>query len=118
MNLKIDPSRNQTINNLLHETFPSIKCFNNEKLRVVNPKTVAYIHALIIDSISIVFDATINSRAHEHEGVMVEVYSKMKPDAFTLQLQIVPTAYYEDIKGVAGASSCTRSKVVKCKFED
>ena len=66
MNLKIEPSRNQTINNLLHKTFPSIKCFNNEKLCIVNPKTVAYIHALIIDSSSIVLDATLNSQAHEH----------------------------------------------------
>ncbi len=42
----------------------------------------------------------------------------MKPDTFTLQLEIVLTAYYEDIKGVAGASGCTKSKVVKRKFED
>jgi hypothetical protein len=83
LQLRIDPSKNQTINNLLHETFPSLKCFDNEKLRVINPKTAAYIHALIIDSISIVFKASINSRAHEHEGVMVDVYSKMKPDSFT-----------------------------------
>ena len=59
-----------------------------------------------------------NTRALEHDGTMVEVYSKMKPDAFTSQLQIVLTAYYEDIKGVAGASGCTKSKVVKRKFED
>ena len=109
LQLKIDPSKNQTINNLLHETFPSLKCFDNEKLRVINPKTVAYIHALIIDSISIVFEASINSRAHEHEGAMVDVYSKMKPDSFTLQLQTVLTAYYEDIKGVQGASGCPPS---------
>jgi hypothetical protein len=29
LQFKIDPSRNQTINNLLHETFPSLKCFDN-----------------------------------------------------------------------------------------
>jgi hypothetical protein len=42
----------------------------------------------------------------------------MKPDSFTWQLQTVLTAYYEDIKGVVSASGCTKSKVVKCKFED
>jgi hypothetical protein len=118
MQLKIDPSKNQTIYNFLHETFPSIKCLDNEKLRVINPKTGAYIHALIIDSILIVFSDSINSRAHEHEGAMVDVYSKMKPDAFTSQLQTVLTAYYEDIKWVVGASGCTKSKVIKRKFED
>jgi hypothetical protein len=119
MQLKIDSSKNQTINNLLHETFPSIKCFDNEKLRVINPKTVAYIHALrvIIDSILLVFADSINPRAHAHEGAMVDVYSKMKPDALS-QLQTVLTAYYEDIKGFVGASGCTKSKVIKRKFED
>ncbi len=49
---------------------------------------------------------------------MVELYSKMKPNAFLSQLQIILTAYYEDIKGVVGASGCKKSKVVKHKFED
>ena len=30
----------------------------------------------------------------------------------------VLTAYYEDIKGIVCASGCTKSKVVKRKFED
>ena len=42
----------------------------------------------------------------------------MKPDAFPSQLQNILTAYYEDIKGVVGASGCDKSKVVKRKFED
>ena len=67
MQLKIDPSKNQTIHNLLHETFPALKSFGNEKLHVINPKpeTVAYIHALVIDCITIPFEASINSRAHQ-----------------------------------------------------
>jgi hypothetical protein len=87
MQLKIDPSKKQIINKLLHETFPSLKCFDNEKLCVINPKTVANVHALIINGITIPFEGSINSRAHEHEGAMVEVYTKMKPDSFRSQLQ-------------------------------
>ena len=49
---------------------------------------------------------------------MVDVYSKMKPAAFRLQLQTVLTAYYEDIKEVASASGSAKTKVVKRKFED
>ena len=49
---------------------------------------------------------------------MLEVYSEMTPDAFRTQLQTVLTAYYEDIKGIVCASGCTKSKVVKRKFED
>ena len=42
----------------------------------------------------------------------------MTPDAFRSQLQTALTAYYEDIKGIVCASGCTKSKVVKRKFED
>ncbi len=61
-----------------------------------------------------------NAQAIGHEGAIVDVYSKMKPDSFTLQLQTILTSFYEDIKGVVSASSCTKSKVVKLKhkFED
>ena len=43
------------------------------------------------------FKGSMDARSLKHEGTMVEVYSKMKPDAFLLQLQNVLTAYYEDI---------------------
>ena len=61
-----------------------------------------------------------NARALDHKGPMVDVYSKLKPDSFTLQLQTVLTTYYEDIMpvGVQGASGCNKAKVVKRKFED
>ena len=42
----------------------------------------------------------------------------MKPDSFKSQLQAVLTAYYEDIKGVQGASGCPKTKIVKHQFED
>ena len=118
LNLKIDPSKQQTISNLLNETFPAIECYDNEKLHVINPKIIAYIHALVIDCITMAFSDSINSRALEHESAMVEVYSQMKPDAFRSQLQTVLTTYYEDIKGIVSASGCTKSKVIKRKFED
>jgi hypothetical protein len=49
---------------------------------------------------------------------MVDAYTKMKPDSFKSQLQAVLTTYYEDIKGVQGASGCSKTKVVKRRFED
>ena len=116
--LKIDPSKTHTIIKLMNNTFPAIDCFDNEKLPIVTPKTVGYIHALVIDCISIAFDDSINARALEHENAMVDAYTKMKPDSFKSQLQAVLTTYYEDIKGILGASGCSKPKVVKRKFED
>jgi hypothetical protein len=64
------------------------------------------------------FKGSMDAQSLEHEGTMVEVYSKMKPDTFKSQLQTVLTAYYEKIKRVVSASCCTKSWVVKRKFED
>jgi hypothetical protein len=73
----------------------------------------------MIDSISIPFEESINAQALQHESVMVDVCTKRKPDSFKSQLQAVLTAYYEDIKGVRGASGCPRpkTKIIKCRFE-
>jgi hypothetical protein len=48
-----------TIANIVREHFPAIKCFDNEKLHLLNP--IAYIHALMIDSISMLFEESINA---------------------------------------------------------
>ena len=64
------------------------------------------------------FEDSINAHALQHESAMVDVYTKMKPDSFKLQLQAVLTAFYEDIKGVQGASGCPKIKVIKRRFAD
>jgi hypothetical protein len=43
---------------------------------------------------------------------MVDAYTNMKPDSFKSQLQAALTTYYEDIKGVLGASGCPKTKIV------
>ena len=110
VNLRIDISRNQTIASVMNETFLEIKCFACEKLPVINPKLVAYIHALIIDRVLLPLDDNINAQALQHEASMLAVYSAMKPDSFWSQFQAVLTNYYEDIKEVQGASGCTKAK--------
>jgi hypothetical protein len=42
----------------------------------------------------------------------------MAPDSFKTQLQAVLTSYYEDVKGIQGASGCPKPKFVKRRFED
>ena len=95
-------ARSQTINSVMNETFTEIKCCACEKLPVINPKLVAYIHALIINCGSLPFDENINARALQHEASMWAVYSKMKPDSFRSQFQAVLTTYYE--RGHQGGS--------------
>jgi hypothetical protein len=118
MKLQILLGKNHTIIRVLHETFPVLKCFDNEKLELINRKTVTYIHVLIIDSVSIQSEETINARALEHESTMLDAYTEMETDSFKSQLQTVLTAYYQDIKRVTCASGGRKSKVVKRRFHD
>ncbi len=75
-------------------------------------------NAPIIISISIHFEDSIIAQEQEHKSAMVDACTKMKPDSFKSQLQAVLTIYYEDIKGVQGASRCHKTRIVKPQFED
>jgi hypothetical protein len=76
----------------------------------------SHLNALIINSISIPFEDSINAQALDHKSAMVNSYTKMKPGSSKLQLQAVLTTYYKDIKGVQGASGCHKTRIVKPLF--
>ena len=112
-NLQITPSKNKTVALLLTEKFPPLKTTGaggSVETAFVSVKTVAYIHALVIDCISLQSEDSINTRALQHERAMVHEYSKLKPALFTKHLQSVLTTYYEDIRAMPGASGCPKPK--------
>ena len=112
-NLQITPSKNKTVALLLTEKFPPLKTTGaggSVETAFVCVKTVAYIHALVIDCISLQSEDSINTRALQHERAMVHEYSKLKPALFTKHLQSVLTTYYEDIRAMPGASGCPKPK--------
>ncbi len=76
------------------------------------------LNALIINSILIPLEDSINVQALRYNCAMVDVHTKMKPGSFRSQLQAVLTAFYDDIKGVQGASGCPKTKIIKRRFED
>jgi hypothetical protein len=62
-NRQIIQGKNMTIANLLAQTFPRIKCFDNAETPFISPSTVAYIHAISIACISLQNEDSINARA-------------------------------------------------------
>jgi hypothetical protein len=82
--LQINPSKNKTIARLVVEKFPALKRAGvSVAAEFISIRTVAYILALIIDSISIPTEDSINTRALQHESALQHEYSKMKPEKFT-----------------------------------
>jgi hypothetical protein len=115
-NSQIVPGKSMTIANLLDQTFPRIKCFDNAETPFISPHTVAYIHTLSIDCLSLQNEDSSNARALQHEGAMLNAYSKMTSDKFKKQLQAVLTTYYQDIRSIQGASGIPKPKFVTRSF--
>ena len=61
--LLINPAKNTFIASLLESTFTAIKSTNNLTTPYVTPRTIAYIHALIIDTVTALPTDTVNQRA-------------------------------------------------------
>ncbi len=88
---------------------------HTDKEHCIQRRYKSHLDALIIDSISR------TAWMHQHLCTRDQWWKytpKWSLTPFTSQLQTVLTAYYQDIKGVVSASGCTKSKVVKRKFED
>ena len=51
---EINPVKTLTIEALVNCSFPAIKATDDIALPFVGPRTVAYIHALIVDSVTVV----------------------------------------------------------------
>ncbi len=50
--LQINVSKNNTIHKLLHKQFQAIKSSNNQPTYYVTPKTIGYIHTIVMNCIT------------------------------------------------------------------
>ncbi len=64
----IVPSKNLTVSALLDRKFPPIAETDHEPLQFIITKTIAYIFALVIDSVTIFHQDSPHSRALQHEA--------------------------------------------------
>ena len=92
---KIVPSKGLTISALLDRVFPAIEATDNKPLQFVNTKTVAYIFALTIDSVTIFHRESPHSRALQHEASILNALDEMPADEFRTELRETLTAFYE-----------------------
>jgi hypothetical protein len=97
-------SKNRTISALMDATFLAIKSTGNIATPYVTTKTVAYIHTLIVDSISVHPSDAFNTRALDKENTVLAVVNEMSLAAFREELFSVLNKYFVDIVKSAGAS--------------
>ncbi len=82
----IFPAKHLTIAALLDRVFPAIPTTDNKPMLYITTKTVAYIFALIINSVTIFHQDSPHSRALQHEASILEALNAMPADEFRTEL--------------------------------
>ena len=98
---------------LLKSTFPTIKSTNNLPTPFVSPTTIAYIHGLIIDSVTALQTDSATLRALRCETMARQELESMPLDEFHDELRLALTSYYEGIVKMEGASGVAKKVVYK-----
>ncbi len=76
---EINPSKGLTTNRLLYVKFPAIPSTKNERTPLLNIRTVAYIHALVIDTVSLHHSDTPNQRALHTKQLIIDEHGGVDP---------------------------------------
>ncbi len=79
---EINPSKNNTVHSLLELKFPPLKSTNNMPAPYVTPRTIGYIHSIIVDSITLFNSDGCNTRALSNENMILEVLNKKDKAVF------------------------------------
>jgi hypothetical protein len=113
---EINPAKHRTIAALLDATFPPIASTGNVPTPYVTPRTIAYIHALIVDSITLHPSTTLRERALLNENMVLDVLNEMSPQAFREDLFTVLNQYHVQILKTASASGRPGAKTFRRSF--
>ena len=98
----VSPGKGSTVPKIVNDTFPAIKATNDQPTPMVTSKTVGYIHALVIDTITFhSTDATFAQAISNSEVIRAEL-DALTPDKFRAELSACLLDYYEKIRGMAG----------------
>ncbi len=94
---EIDQVKTLTIEALVNDSFPAIKATDNIALPFVGPRTVAYVHALIVDTVTVLQTKSPNAKALQNESMVRQELEKINPAVMHKQLQRCLETYYEEV---------------------
>jgi hypothetical protein len=110
-------AKSNTVCGLLKSTFPAIKTTNHSPTPYVTPATVAYIHALIIDSVTANPTESASQRALLCKNVARQELESIDIALFHEELRIAMTSYYEGILKMPGVSGVANKASYKRPFK-
>jgi hypothetical protein len=110
---KINPAKHSTIAALLDATLPPITSTGDIPTPYITPMTIAYIYALIVDSITLHPFPPLRERALLNENMVLDVLNEMSPQEFREELFTVLNQYHVDILKTASASGRPGAKTFR-----
>jgi hypothetical protein len=114
----INPCKGLTINGLLGAEFPAIKSTKNKRTPYLTIRTVAYIHTLVIDTVSLHHSDTPNQRAFRTDQLIIDEHGLVDPALWRAEILDCLTGYFEGILKMEGASGVSQVIAPPRKYGD
>jgi len=114
---EINPCKHLTVSALINSSFPAIKSTDNKPTPMVTSKTAGYIHALIIDTVTVNNSESPYARAIRNEQMICQELDSFEPEVFRTELVKCLADYYENIRYIEGAGGLRVAKSFKRKFK-
>jgi hypothetical protein len=114
----INLSKGFTIDRLLDAKFPAIPSTKNEPTPLLTIRTVAYIHALVIDTVSLNHSDTPNQRALCTEQLIIDEHGGVDPALWRAKILDCLAGYFEGILKMEGASGISQVIAPARKYRD
>jgi hypothetical protein len=114
----INPCKHLTVSALLDSTFPAIESTDNQPAPMITSKTVGYIHALIIDTVTLNNSESLYARTLRNEQMVTQELDKMDPHKFRSESVKCLADYYKNVRDMEGAGGLHCVKSFKRKFKD
>jgi hypothetical protein len=114
----INQSKLLTVTTLMDSNFLAIQGTDDKRTPNITLRTVGYIHALMIDSVTLLQSASPNACALQNEKMIVEELSSVDPDTWRRELLDYLVDYYEGgVLMMAGAGGLPLATTFKRKFK-
>ena len=114
---QINSCNHITVNHVVNSTFPAIKSTDNKPTPVVTPKTVGYIHTLVIDTLTFHSTEAPYDRALIVQEDVCGELNELTPSAFQTELRDCLVDCYEKVCLMDGPSGLPSVRTNKRKFK-
>ena len=105
------------MHDLVKSTFPAIKSTDNKPTPAVTPKTVGYIHALVVDTFTFHSTEAPYARALVVQEDVCAALNELTPSAFQTELRECLVYYYEKVCLMEDAGGLSSVRTKKRKFK-